>query len=571
MAIVPNPAVAQSAAYAVAKHGAPIDLKLDANEGAPPPVELLALLDDAELLRRYPDARPLEAKLAARLGVTPDRVLATCGADDALDRACRAFLWRGRELVLPVPTFEMLPRFAELLGATTRKIPWPSGDYPLAEVLAAVNDDTAAIAVVSPNNPTGAVITREQLLALAKAVPEVMLFVDLAYAEYADDDLTDVALGLPNAVVFRTLSKAWGLAGARVGYAVATPQVIGWMRATGGPYAVTAPSVALACAWLERGEEAMRSAVARARSERTRLRGRLDGLGARSLPSEANFVIARPRDARWLRDGLAGLGVAVRSWPGHPDLDGLVRIGCPANEAQFDRLCAALDATLAPEALLFDMDGVLASVSGSYRQAILDTAASFGVTLGHGDLSRAKAAGNANNDWVLTQRLVEARGVPAPFDEVKARFEARYHGADGEPGLSARETMLCTEALLARLAQRLPLGIVTGRPRRDATEFLERHGIAHHFRSVVCMEDAPLKPDPAPVRRALAELGITRAWLVGDTPDDVWASRAAGVVPLGFLGGEADREPDGPATHALHRAGAARILASLDELELLLS
>jgi histidinol-phosphate aminotransferase len=570
MAILPNPAVAKSAAYAVAKHGAPIDLKLDANEGAPPPADLLALLDDPELLRRYPDARPLEAKLAERLGVTPDRVLATCGADDALDRACRAFLWRGRELVLPVPTFEMLPRFAELLGATTRKIAWPSGAYPLAEVLAAVNEDTAAIAVVSPNNPTGATITRRELLALAEAAPEVILFVDLAYAEYADDDLTDAALALPNAVVFRTLSKAWGFAGARVGYAVASPQVIGWMRATGGPYAVTSPSVALACAWLDRGEDTMRAAVAQARSERARLRERLDARGARSLPSEANFVIARPRDARWLRDGLAGLGIAVRIWPGHPDLDGLVRIGCPASEPSFERLCAALDATLAPEALLFDMDGVLANVSGSYRQAILDTAASFGVTLTHDDVSRAKAEGNANNDWVLTERLLEAHGVAAPFDEVKARFEARYHGEDGEPGLSARETMLCTKDLLARLAERLPLGIVTGRPRRDATEFLERHGIAHHFRSVVCMEDAPLKPDPAPVRRAMAELGIARAWLVGDTPDDVRASRAAGVVPLGFLGGEAAREPAGPAVAALHRAGAARILENLDELETLL-
>jgi histidinol-phosphate aminotransferase len=558
MPIVPNPAVAKTAAYAVSKHGAPIDLKLDANEGAPPPAELLATLTDAELLRRYPDARPLEAKLAARLGVTPDRVLATCGADDALDRACRAFLWRGRELVLPVPTFEMLARFAAILGATTREVPWPSGTYPLDRVLDAVNENTAAIAVVSPNNPTGAAVTRAELERLARAAPDVVLLVDLAYAEYAEEDLTDAALALPNAIVFRTLSKAWGLAGARVGYAVGSPQMIAWMRATGGPYAVTSPSVALACAWLDRGEAAMQNAVAQAKRERERLRETLDDLGAAAQPSEANFVLARPADPVWLRDGLAGLGIAVRIWPGHPQLDGLVRIACPADEAQFARLTQALHATLAPDALLFDMDGVLADVTRSYRQAILDTAASFGVPITHEDIAEAKACGNANNDWVLTQRLLEVRGKVVDFEQVKARFEALYHGENGRPGLSANETMLCDRSLLERLAARRPLGIVTGRPRRDAHEFLERHGIDRWFQVVVCLEDAPLKPDPAPVRRALDALSARSAWLVGDTPDDVRAARGAGVVPLGFNG------------RGLTEAGAARILGSLDELETLL-
>ena len=558
MAILPNPAVATSAAYAVSKHGAPIDLKLDANEGAPPPAALLAMLTDPELMRRYPDARGLEAKLAMRLGVTPDRVLATCGADDALDRACRAFLWRGRELILPVPTFEMLPRFAALLGATAREIPWPSGPFPLEAVLRSVNENTAAIAVVSPNNPTGAVVTRAELQRLAAGAPDVVLLVDLAYAEYADEDLTATALALPNAIVFRTLSKAWGMAGLRVGYAVGSSQAMGWLRAAGGPYAVTAPSVALASAWLDRGEDAMQANVAQARSERDRLRIKLDSHGAAALPSQANFVMARPRDVRWLRDGLAGLSIAVRIWPGHPQLDGLARISCPASEPLFERLSSALDATLAPEALLFDMDGVLADVKNSYRQAIISTGASFGVALTHEDITAAKTRGHANNDWVLTHRLVEAAGVEAEFAEVKARFEALYHGELGAIGLSHSETLLCAPELLARLANRLPLGIVTGRPRRDALQFLEQHDLHRYFNCLVCMEDAQAKPDPAPVVRAQRELGIRAAWLVGDTPDDMQAARGANVVPLGF---------NGP---GLAEAGAARVLETLDELESLL-
>lgn len=558
MAIVPNPAVASNAAYAVPKHPAPIELKLDANEGAPPPADVLAALASAEVLRRYPDARALEATLAARLGVPPDHVVVTCGADDALDRACRALLGPGRALVLPVPTFEMLPRYAAVVGAPIREVSWPNGPYPVEAVLAAVDADTAAIALVTPNNPTGAPITRDDLAYVARAAPDVALFVDLAYAEFADDDLTDLALTIPNAIVFRTLSKAWGLAGLRVGYAVARPELVRWIRAAGGPYAVTTPSVALAAAWLERGEATMRAGVAQVRSERERLRGVLERCGAEAHPSQANFVLARPRDPVWLRDGLAGLGIAVRIWPGHPRLDGLVRITCPSNEEHYARLEAAIEATLAPEALLFDVDGVLVDVTRSYRRAIEETARSFGVSVSHEDIARAKAAGDANNDWHLTHRLVREGGVNAPFEEVKARFEALYHGVDGAPGFSAEERLLLDPALLERLAAMRPLALVTGRPRRDAEEFVTRHGLERLFGAVVCMEDAPVKPDPAPVRAALDRLGVRAAWMVGDTPDDVRAARGAGVVPLGFGG------------RSLSEAGAARVLETLQELEVLL-
>jgi histidinol-phosphate aminotransferase len=355
----PNPVVAREAAYKVSRHGAPIDLKLDGNEGVAPPASLLAELTDPELMRRYPDARALEKKLAERVGVEPDQVIVTCGADDALDRACRALLWPGREVIIPVPTFEMLPRYAALTGASQREVPWPTGAYPVEQVLAQVNACTAAIAAVSPNNPTGAIITREDLARVAEGAPDVALLVDLAYAEYTTEDLTGFASTLPNAIVFRTLSKAWGLAGLRVGYAIARPEVIGWLRATGHPYANASPSLALASAWLDRGEAHMHQAVSRARSERQLLRAKLAERGVEALPSQANFVLCRPRDATWLRDGLAGLGIAVRIWPKHPKLDGLVRITCPADDSSFARLCASIDTVLAPEALVLTLGALL--------------------------------------------------------------------------------------------------------------------------------------------------------------------------------------------------------------------
>ena len=188
------------------------------------------------------------------------------------------------------------------------------------------------------------------------------------------------------------------------------------------------------------------------------------------------------------------------------------------------RLLSAIETALAPQAILFDMDGVLADVSGSYRRAIVETAASFGVAVGAGDVAEAKKAGDANNDWLLTQRLLSARGMEAPLSEVIARFEASYAEH------AASERLIPPPALLERL--RVPFGVVTGRPRAQAERFLRKWGIAP--RALVCMEDAPAKPDPRPVRLALERLGVERAWLVGDTPDDMRAARACGVVPIGF-------------------------------------
>jgi HAD superfamily hydrolase (TIGR01548 family) len=261
--------------------------------------------------------------------------------------------------------------------------------------------------------------------------------------------------------------------------------------------------------------------------------------------------------------GLAALGIAVRAFAGRADLDGWLRITLPGEEAVFDRLCRALRAVLAPEAVLFDLDGVLADVSGSYRQAILQTAASYGVELSGEEIVAAKAAGGANNDWELTRRLLAAHGVEAPLDEVTDRFEALYQGSDGRPGLRLSESLLVERSWLARVAASHRLGVVTGRPAADAERFLSEHGVSDLFSAVVTMEEAPAKPDPAPVRLALNRLGVERAWLLGDTVDDARAARAAGVLPVGVV---APGDPRATVTQALLAAGAAVVLPTTETL-----
>jgi len=140
------------------------------------------------------------------------------------------------------------------------------------------------------------------------------------------------------------LSKAWGLAGLRVGYAIGPAMVISWMRAAAAPYAVSGPSLSLALAALRAGPSDLESV----RQGRDALEAALRAGGLTVVPSQANFVFARSRRAPWLADGLAGLGIAIRTFPDRPELRDAVRIGVPTRRDQIARTCRAIRTVMAP-------------------------------------------------------------------------------------------------------------------------------------------------------------------------------------------------------------------------------
>ena len=267
-----------------------------------------------------------------------------------------------------------------------------------------------------------------------------------------------------------------------------------------------------------------------------------------------------------MRDGLAGLGISVRAFPDDRLLSDALRITCPP-AGQIERLIGALNTVMAPEALLFDLDGVLADVGNSYREAIIQTAATFDVVVTREDIQKYKASGNANNDWILTQKILADKGKVVGLDLVTKRFEAIYHGTASEPGLKENEELIADIKLLETLHRHLPLAIVTGRPRVDAEEFLDRFGIKRFFNEIISMEDAEMKPSSDPVIAALGQLGVQRAWMIGDTPDDMRSARGAGVLPLGIV---PPGEESNTVATSLIAAGAGRVLNSLNQLKDLL-
>lgn len=330
--------------YAPPGRGSGDELLLDANEGPPVDERALSILRTvrADDLRRYPDAGTLETRLADDLGVSPQRVIVTAGADDAIDRLCRAVLEPGRRLLVHAPTFEMIERSGRLAGAAIDRCPWMGGPFPVGAMIERITPATSLAAIVSPNNPTGGLVQIDEIEEVASALRRVggLLMVDQAYIEFADKDPTTTLIDIGNVVITRTFSKAFGLAALRVGYAIAPPVVARWLRTVGGPYPVAGPSLAVAGASLAVPRAAT---IDRVRHERSTLTAELRSRGWDVLESSANFVLTRlPSDAL---EALRRSGVRVRTFSGRPDLDGWTRITLPGDEAAFDRLRLALETT----------------------------------------------------------------------------------------------------------------------------------------------------------------------------------------------------------------------------------
>ena len=445
----------------------------------------------------------LRLEIAATVGVEPSHVLVTAGGDDALLRCFLARLSHGRKAVATYPSFEMIPRYAEQVGARLVEVEWWDGPFPIERVLQTAGTDTDIVFVVSPNNPTGAVLEEKDLRRLADSVPLVVL--DAAYTEFAEFDLTPVALSLANVVVVRTLSKAWGLAGLRVGYLLGPSSLISEIGSFANPYPVSGLSAAIATKRLQASRE-ITEFVNLVRRQRDSLVDLLRAHQIEALPSQANFVLARFDDAEWVTAVAASLGVGLRRFPDRPGLERHIRMTLPGTHDGFRRLSHVLLSAIAPEALLFDLDGVLADVSRSQVKAILATAESFGVALTRSQVADAQAEGQANDDWALTRYLCASRGTEVSLAEVTKRFETFYQGTTTRSGFKEAETLLVDVPTLSSWAEILPLGVVTGRPRSDAEYFLKRSGLERLVSVMVTRDNAPLKPDPTPVRLAIARL-----------------------------------------------------------------
>ncbi len=325
-------------------------LRLDFNENtvgcSPRVLEVLQQLD-SERLAKYPEREPVERAVAEFLGIAAGQVLLTNGVDEGIHLLCETFLEPGDEVIVPVPTFSMYEIYAAATGARVITVPAKEDfAFPTTEVLARITGRTRLIAVANPNNPTGGVAGREDLLKIAAAAPDAALLVDEAYFDFYGQSLMDAVGSASNLFVARTFSKAYGLAGLRIGVLVGAGEQIRMVRRVSSPYNVN--GIALAClptALVDR--DYVQGYVAEVRGGRERLEKELAVLGVKYWPSQANFVLALigAESARFLR-AMRERGILVRDRSSDPGCQGCVRMTV-GSARQTDQLLAALRAVLA--------------------------------------------------------------------------------------------------------------------------------------------------------------------------------------------------------------------------------
>lgn len=294
-----RPEIAALPAYAQGKQAGPDAFKLSSNENPFDPLpRVIAAMHEATAINRYPDATSprLRARLAERFGVTADEVHIAAGSVSILQQLALAVAAPGDEIIFAWRSFEAYPGLAVVPGASAVTVAnTPDGRHDLPAMAAAVTERTRMIIVCSPNNPTGPVVHQAEFDEFVAAVPnDILIILDEAYIEFVTDPNSAngvVVIGQhhPNVVVLRTFSKAYGLAGLRLGYAIGHPRIFDACRSTGLPLSVTAQAEAAALASLDADAELLER-VAVVSERRDRLATALRGAGWAVPQAQGNFV-----------------------------------------------------------------------------------------------------------------------------------------------------------------------------------------------------------------------------------------------------------------------------------------
>ena len=307
--------------------GPATDLRLDMNEsttGCSPRVLAKLRSLDAQTLALYPRREPAEKLVADFLGVAADQTLLTNGADEGIDLLCRAYLEIQSEIIVVTPAFAMYEVFAQIEDAKVVRVPaGPEFSFPLERVLAAISPQTRIIVICNPNNPTGLAVPRESILQVIEAAPHAAVLLDEAYFDFYGETMMEQIGKLENLFIAHTFSKAYGLAGMRLGVMVGDQKQMSILRRMASPFNVNAFAVeCLAEALADR--EFVKAYIEQVRKSRAWLQQELEKMNFKCWPSHANFVLCRLGDAKKaILEALRARGIALRD---RPDCEGCVRI-----------------------------------------------------------------------------------------------------------------------------------------------------------------------------------------------------------------------------------------------------
>jgi histidinol-phosphate aminotransferase len=328
----PRPAYAGLKPYMADSARAPLHLADNTNAFGAPPSALQAVCaaQPSELSEYPPSSGPrLREAIATYLGVQPNEVVLGCGADDVIDCAFRAFCEAGERVAFPDPTFVMARHFTLSNGLSPVAVPVQAGG--VVDIARLLEAEAAITYICAPNNPTGVQPARSDLRRLLEQAAGIVL-IDEAYAEFAGETMANDVVTHGRALVVRTFSKAFGLAGLRIGYAVGATSLVQEIEKARGPFAVSTVALRAASAALADDLSWVRSRVAEVLAARDVFVRQLRASGFQPLDSSGNFVLVPVADAKRAAARLAERGIGVRAFSALPTIGDALRITIGSSE-----------------------------------------------------------------------------------------------------------------------------------------------------------------------------------------------------------------------------------------------
>lgn len=325
----PRKAVEKMPAYH-APSGARLGLNLDLNENTGGcSSRVLRKLQSLETtdISQYPDREAGERVVARFFRVAPEQVLLTNGVDEALQLFALTYLSEGDEAIVVDPTFNMYPLDVAITGATLVTVQSGAGfAFPLEQVLGAITAKTKMILVANPNNPTATMVPKEHLVKVVEAAPNAAVLIDEAYFEFYGETVLDLLPRFANLFVARTFSKAYGLAGFRIGALMGSAEQIGYVRRITPPFNVNTLALAILPTAIS-DQQFVADYLRQVFDGRSKLQSMCAELGLKFWPSYTNFVLVEigPKHAEFI-DAMKQRGISLRDRSKDPGCDGCVRI-----------------------------------------------------------------------------------------------------------------------------------------------------------------------------------------------------------------------------------------------------
>lgn len=519
----------------------------------------------ADWTSAYPEYRDFIERINAFYGIPQNSLLLTNGSDEGISVICNTFIEPGQDIaIVSTPCFSMIPHCLLLAGAKLRNVKvLPDLEFDLEGIDQALKEGAKLAIFATPENPTGAQIPQYKVEEWCSQYPETLIVIDEAYAEFAQTTMINLVATYRNLVVTKTFSKAWGMAGLRLGFVFAQPQLIDYFGRVTLPYSVNASAVWTANKLLDRPEAvqtyvqsvALRKAQLVKELEKRQFKVR-DGAGNSVLISmginadkfcefaRSKNVLLRNRSA-----SVFPLGDSDPMW-------GRVRVSI-GTEAEQQEFLDALDSFCASYGVIFDLDGTLVDTSASFDQTVaLMVERHTGVPLAEGELQKLREEGGYNDDWVSIVELLRRRGVQTSVKEIAPEALELYLSLAMQT-----ETLLWTFQALKKLSDRYPIFIVTGRSRFEYAQVWGSR-LDPVFKRIYCADDIPgcgLKPSPDYIVRNMVDFNLAQGIYIGNSVDDMMAGRDAGIERIGITTSASES--------ALKEAGAQLVIQEMSQLE----